>query len=164
VKSFIEIVKVIHMIGIEPIVMVFPKFSTPKPKIIRGKIRLVVKHAVLPSICLDGVVYVQTTVIGRQRIHELAKNVEIADHTRIIFVQGLSVFQNRFSQNENTVDVCSDSRVDIHRILQRENVEHIPVPSALVHPLLYFRVEYFGAICAIVTQDNCPRIVHFLLR
>ena len=141
----------------------FPKLFASKPEIFGGDVSLVVKHAFLPGVGLTGVVDVHAAVVSGELVHQFAENGKVADDTGVIFKQDFSVFKNGFSENENTVDVGADGRVDIHRVLEGENVPHFPVTSSFVQALLQFRIEYLCTVGAIVAKDDGPRIVHFLL-
>jgi len=142
---------------------VFPKLFASKPEIFWGDVSLVVKHAFLPGVGLTGVVDVHAAVVSGELVHQFAENGKVANDTGVIFKQDFSVFENGFSENENTVDVGADGRVDIHCVLEGEDVPHLPVASSFVQALLQFGVEYLCAVGAVIAKDDSPRIVHFLL-
>ena len=81
----IKIVKVIYMIRIESVVVVLPKLSASEPEILRRKISLVIKDAILPPVRLNSVVDVQTAIIRSQGVHQLTEYVKIAYYAGIIF-------------------------------------------------------------------------------
>jgi hypothetical protein len=83
-------------------------------------------------------------------VHDLTESREVWDNTTVVFPESLSVLEDGLAKNEDTINICADHGLHIHGVLERKNIEQLPMTPLLVNTLLKLVVENPGIVCTIV--------------